>query len=348
MHSDASGKLTGGQLHWNHAREATPSRITLSVDNRILELDNDAQFTLDETNQSSTRIVSAELEFPDNETARTVVAVGPGASGLVESRLTAVPIVLSNQHSKLELADLQGTIRVPIGEARIVAIDSSAARIFLIEDCTATPHLRRAKATAERSKGWKNPFFVDSRIAGDRDVDKPQLRVVGTVPEHRQGQIFHTISAAFVLTRRPLPFFAVLKNAELSPYQSLASATAIAAAEAAKTGRPRAVVLLLGAGTDNGIGCSPEEVIAYMHELRVPFFVWRSDPRPPSVESRRWGPGATASTWRELSANSKSVQKHARRQRVVWVEGAWLPNEIILENPPDGVRLAGTLDRDHH
>jgi hypothetical protein len=139
-----------------------------------------------------------------------------------------------------------------------------------------------------------------------------------------------------------------LKNAELSPYQSLASATAIAAAEAAKTGRPRAVVLLLGAGTDNGIGCTPEEVIAYMHELRVPFFVWRSDPRPPSVESRRWGPGATASTWRELSANSKSVQKHARRQRVVWVEGAWLPNEIILENPPDGVRLAGTLDRDHH
>jgi hypothetical protein len=64
IHSDSDGTPTGGQLHWNHALQATPSRITVAVDDRMLELDEDARFILDGTSRSSTRIVSAELEFP--------------------------------------------------------------------------------------------------------------------------------------------------------------------------------------------------------------------------------------------------------------------------------------------
>jgi hypothetical protein len=232
-------------------------------------------------------------------------------------------------------------IRVPTGEARIVAVDDGAERIFLVQDCTATPAMRRAHAKAEETRLGTRTAYLDPRIADGSDIDKPQIRLVGTVPQPRHGRIFHFMSNRFVLSRRPFPFFASLPSERLAPHQSLASATAIAAAEAAKTGRPRAVVLLLGTGTDNGAGCTPEEVIAYMRALRVPLFVWRSDPRPASRESRRWGPGAAVGTLRELAANSNTVRKFVRRQRTVWIEGTWLPNEITLEDAPDGVALAG-------
>ncbi len=118
----------------------------------------------------------------------------------------------------------------------------------------------------------------------------------------------------------------------------------------ARAGNLRRAVLLITAGPaadatvrDRG-AYSPADIRALLRALQVPLYVW-SFAMPPDLE---WGeavdlgdlskPGRVAA---RLERASAALQRDLKHQRVVWLEGRHLPQQIELGAEARGVRLAG-------
>lgn len=148
--------------------------------------------------------------------------------------------------------------------------------------------------------------------------------------------------------------------------QRLADAVANAARYAVGTGRPRAVLLVVGPDSEDHSQLTPEEVRRYLAALGVPLRVWYLDTdlavmsrfqraeaeaeeeaerlaaeasgvpplRPEERIARvaaRWGRPIRALTLpHELIDAARELGRELDDQRVVWIEGKWLPQEVEL------------------
>jgi hypothetical protein len=112
---------------------------------------------------------------------------------------------------------------------------------------------------------------------------------------------------------------------ELAP--RLADAVAIAGLQAI-VGSPRRVVLLiLGKEEADQSQFDPAAVRGYLRALHVPLVVWASEKRPVGDP---WGASEKVDNPARLRQAGGRLVSLLAEQRVVWVEGAFLPNELTL------------------
>ena len=153
---------------------------------------------------------------------------------------------------------------------------------------------------------------------------------------------------------------AVVRPLQFNP--RIADAVAVAGLEAHAARRRRAVVLLM---VDHAMGSSrypPSAVRRYLRSLQVPLYVWDFGipddlDRPataPESDGREWGDVRDLThpqlfgpqeigVWMErLESATEEVRRELRRQRVVWLKGAYLPGRVELSEAAIGVRLAGS------
>lgn len=148
--------------------------------------------------------------------------------------------------------------------------------------------------------------------------------------------------------------------------QRLADAVANAASFAVGNGRPRAVLLLVGPDPEDHSQVSPEVVRRYLAAVGVPLRVWYLDTEvdimstfdkkeaeqereaerlaaaetgvePPTrtqqvarVEAPWGAPAVVVTRPHELIDAARDLGRELDAQRVVWIEGRWLPQEVEL------------------
>jgi hypothetical protein len=77
--------------------------------------------------------------------------------------------------------------------------------------------------------------------------------------------------------------------------------------------------------------------VRFLVALRVPLFVW-SIGKSPSPET--WDAATAIRTAADFDVAVARLRADLRRQRILWVEGAHLPQAVALTPLAKGVRLA--------
>ncbi len=116
-----------------------------------------------------------------------------------------------------------------------------------------------------------------------------------------------------------------------------ADAVAVAGLNAFESFGRRAVLLVLGRSAEDASTYKPAVVRRYLGLMRVPLFVWTLEDTPP--ERSPWGEVSAVGTRGGLRAAYGRLRDALDEQRILWVEGRHLPQEIALEPGMAGIEL---------
>jgi hypothetical protein len=118
--------------------------------------------------------------------------------------------------------------------------------------------------------------------------------------------------------------------------QQVAEGVAIAALQAAGSGRPRVVILVVGDKSPDASLFGIEPTKKFLRALNVPFVVWIT---APSVAGR-WGDETLIKSPKQFAQASSDVVDLLEQQRIVWLEGLLLPGDVTLRSRQNGIRIA--------
>jgi hypothetical protein len=146
-----------------------------------------------------------------------------------------------------------------------------------------------------------------------------------------------TSGIAWVLTNL---FF----TSEATAEERLTEAVGVAALQAVGSNRPRALVLVRSSRSRDEEppgALQPGNVLAFLRELRVPFFYWLVGAARDRVVDA-WGEPRTIRGWGGVNTAVEELVDGLRPQFLVWIEGLYQPGEIELAaSAPAALRLAG-------
>jgi len=318
-----AGRPREARLHWASRTGEKPTEVHLSLDGTPLPLDGQARTALPASAPGTAHVLSAELRFANGVTARKDVALTGDWSGEAATELTSVPVEAAAERA-LAKEDLLGLFTAGGRALPVAAVDREAPQVFIV----------RAPGVEADYRAML-PSLYRSVVSWDR-------------PQDDRGVVFHLVAAAprlerakdltteiFDLTReRALAgkrlgdlLLAGRFRPEVLAAPRLADATAIAGLNAHSRNTPRAALLILRGGeAGDASHLDPAEVRAYLAALGVPLRVWSLTGRG----SAAWGEVEDVSTALRLRTAYERFARELARQRIVWLEGRWLPQEIAL------------------
>jgi hypothetical protein len=118
--------------------------------------------------------------------------------------------------------------------------------------------------------------------------------------------------------------------------QQVADAVTVAGLQAAGSGRPRVVVLVVGDEKQDASLFGIEAAKRFLRALNVPLVVWTSEP----ATAERWGGGTLIRTPKQLTLASENVMHQLRSQRIVWLDGLLMPNGVVVKSGDRNVGIA--------
>ncbi len=351
LERDSSGRVVAARLSWDHVRDPRPDRVEVTLDGEALEVADPARVPLPARDHAAIHFVSATVRFERGGSATASAAFGGDLGEAIETELTAVPLEVD---AGAELpSSLAGWLEVDGKPARVVAVERPAARAVMVVDMDVL------KAMTGRRRSQQSFYF---RTAIPDHYGESRLRVLArrlslyatnaaddalfltfAVPEaHTVGsevrRMFPTSPPYRLEGARMESLLGVVPYPDASPAeQLLGNAVCVSALKAAAENRPRAVVLLLGGAGGNTGSVPPADTRAYLADLRVPLHVWSVKPE---VESAGWGDAVDVGSVKKLAAATDSLARELAAQRVVWIEGAHLPQRIALTAAARGARIA--------
>jgi hypothetical protein len=132
-------KVDFGELLEPHELEVTQSSeqiepviITATLDGKTLEPDGPNRFEIPEHDPTTIHLLSAEAAYANGFVARADVSVGGSFGEFVASELTAVPVQAAD--APPTAAALEGRLTINGKGLRIVAVERSGARIYVVRD----------------------------------------------------------------------------------------------------------------------------------------------------------------------------------------------------------------------
>jgi hypothetical protein len=325
------------RLAWQCAVSPRPTRTVVTFDGRPIAAPDPSRIQIPAFVPEQAHFMRAELDFPRNLTAAAEIAFGGQNRDEARAELTAVAVLLEQK----KLPPLDAAFAARGTPLNVVAVEEEGpAEIAIVLDEAA----RSPLATMAARSFWRGSGSAAYR--GVARLGKEQrVRFVWPLTETFQHggmryEIFPTTpdydrengGLLFLLTRVVAP--------GIPPVPRLADAVAVAALSAVSRNRARAVLLVLGGSLD-GSRLSPGGVRGYLAALGVPLFVWTVGP-PGDQAAAGWN-GATevadVSTEARFRKAADRLLDFVRRQRIVWVEGIHLPQDVELAALP-GLALA--------
>jgi hypothetical protein len=318
-----------------------PARVNVTFDSKALSPSQAGRVELPAYNPEEPHVLSIELVFTHAVHSRADVVFGGGTSSVATSELTAVPIRVRDavdEPTPEQLSESFTRVGAPLS---VSAVENGPVLLCFVRGPTVATALSvlgtGGKTTLQKEVSSKNPL-----PSYDRDASRELMTLakgdllrflwpVTSVKNAAPGtQLFdHSrdfdVSAAgihWLLTRVEHP----------GPYPGLsrlADATAVAGLEAAASSGRRAVVLVLGDEVVDPSRYTPSAVRQYLSMMRVPLFVWslRGISMPLAKE---WGHVEDVSSMKGLVRAVDRMKADLARQRIVWVQGRYLPQEIEL------------------
>lgn len=317
------------QIRWQSVIVDQPESVTVTFDGQTLDVDDPTSFDLPPLDPDRLHFLRAEVDFTDNLTALAEVTFGGVYADEVSTELTAIPVRLDDIKKLPGLDDLQGWIHSGDDTARVVAAEKGPIDLVVVRDASARNTLARFR---HRGLGSRRTYIP---LKGDQQVSFVWPHVEQPPGATAGFQLF-PMSADLGKDRGGLYYLLTYVAAPdyLITEQRLADAVAVAGMTAARRNRRRAVVLLLGEQPIDRSAIRPADVRHYLNSLHVPFFVWSV---ADSAAASEWGDVIDVSTYDKLGRASQQLNKLLSRQRILWIDGIFLPQRLTLTDQAAGV-----------
>lgn len=327
------------RLRWVNVLRFQPTAIRFSFDGQPVEFTDPQRIPLPEHDLEQLHFLRAEIDFPHGVNTLVEATFGGSFSDRINAELTALPIHVDGGHKPPRIEAARSWFRSPRGEAPVAALDKGPAEIVIIRDQQVQEKLellsweRRTSASRAGASGYATRFA--DRLKTDQSIGLMwpfmQLSETGiwTFPptygwlSSRDGGV-----GWFLKNFRP-------RKTEIDK-QQLADAVAVAGMNALSRNRRRAVVLILGERPVDNSRLEPAMVRDYLEHLRVPLYVWSPYPQPPDSP---WGEIEDISSPSRFRTAVKQLSESVDRQRIVWFEGRYLPQEIEMVARVPGISL---------
>ncbi len=334
------------KLTWESVAGSEPVSLLVSFDGRPLAVEDPRRVELPRFNPDRLHFLRAELTFSENVTSIVEATLGGIYSDQVSTELTAIAVQLEKGRPEPTLASLENMVFRRGKPVRVVAVDHAAASVLVVPDRNLASGLKRLQNKAPASGGLihpaspRHPLRFWSRVAG-----APSLRVVW--PMHRQQAgasiAFQLFATSQDIDGGSLGMLNLLLLAQHPPDlgdapQRLADAIAVAGMEAAGRRRPRAVVLVVGEEPVEASVLDMTQARKFLERLQVPLYLWALHRNPKIPES--WGTFKDVSRPGAFEAAARKLGRTLERQRMIWLDGTHLPQEISLSPSLEGVTLA--------
>jgi hypothetical protein len=350
LERDAKGRAAAARFSGQSLIGARPAKVTATFDGAMLTAEP-GRVALPEYDESVRHVLSVELEFSPTIRSRTDVVFGGTETGVVRSELTAVVVRRSAAGRELETEDLAGALTRGGRPVPVVAVEEGSAIVCVVRGPSVAAALKSlgtgGKTTlVQQPAGRRLPQFDRDASRFAMTLDKEdRLRFIWPIPRaiasSPGSELFDRsrdftgadAGVAWLLTRVEHP---ELHSREVH----LADAAAVAGLEATASGSRRAVVLVLGDETADRSRHSPDSIRRYLQTMRVPFAVWSL--KSPTTQSlaKTWGEVEDVSSAERLDKAVERLKANLAAQRVVWLQGRFLPQEIALSEKAAGIELA--------
>ncbi len=340
---------------WESFGQRQPQAVEVSFDGQPLAVDDPARVPLPAYDPETMHFVAATVRFSDDRVSRLEAAFGGGRGAEIETELTAVAVTVA-KGVRLPEPSAMGSWFSKQGQSLTVhGIEKGEPEVVVVRDPSARAALGELTSLISSRSAARQPF-APSIVTPDHVAARARARLVSPVavplPTDRVSSGLFLHGPELDAGKNGFLWLAG-ENPPQSFRPALASAVALAGLHAHASQRPRAVVLLLGAGDGGGDRFSPAEARRFLGHLQVPLFVLRTGEGQPDPEWGAAAGGPARSAVVELSADAKNTFAHVERafrplrasllsQRIVWLEGHHLPQSIELAPEIEGVRLVGS------
>ena len=328
------------RVAWQSLTHARPTSIALTLDGQPLALDTRNRATLPpRPPDGATRVLSAELSFPDGLTARQDVALGRDYGDEVSTQLTAVPVWWRGAGELPATAAMQGWFTDGGRPLQVDAVEAGLAQVWVVRDPAVARSVGRMgwhfwdrfmSARARLTLGHRAELRFLSSTGRSFPGEGVDSELFDSSPGYPIAGEYETASLLARLSNR---------SERVGAPQKLADAVAVAGLNACGTGRPRAVLLVVAHGAKDVSRFDAAAVRRYLAALHVPLLVWSADTPDPALKAA-WGTVDDFTVIDGLDRGFRALARDLETQRIVWVEGRHLPQSIALAPaaPPD-VRL---------
>ena len=338
------GRCGPPRLERGQGSRTRDSRATL--DGQALTVKDPKRFEIPPCDPKQAHVLSAELVFAEGRTARVDAAFGGNIDEETKLELTGVPLLLDPGQNPPTLQEIQTWFREGDRPLRVLGVDRGPFDVVLLLDQEARRFLARehgAKGGGAQFKGGATlpPQLLFFDRAGP---DDNRLFIAFGVPESFSGDdgsthvVFPAYSPMDFVTSNVRPRLAnLVYAATVMGTPTLSDAVASMGALVAANNRPRAVVLLLAGPPGDRSRITPSGARAYLGDLHVPLLVWSLSR---AGGSGSWGTEEDVSTEGSLDKAARRLKENLAAQRIVWLEGAHLPQRIRLAESVTRAHLA--------
>ncbi len=351
LERDERGRPVAARFSGQSLVARRPARVNVTFDGKLLAADEADRVGLPAYDADARHVLSVELEFSPVVRSKTDVVFGGLESVVARSELTAVAVRLASPEKPLEAGDAAGAL---LGDARplpVVAVERGPAVVCVVRGPGVGPALKSlgtgGRTTLLSTPGGRQlPQFNRDASRQTMALEKEDhLRFLWPMPRPRIGSpgalLFDRSrdfagsdgGIAWLLTR--------VEHPDQHPAEvRLADAAAVAGLEATASGSRRAVVLVLGEETADRSLHSPASVRRYLEMIRVPFTVWSLKSPAAQPLAKNWGAVEDVSSAARLEKAVERLKADLASQRIVWVQGRHLPQEITLSEKASGLDFA--------
>jgi hypothetical protein len=308
------------RLTWANPLQIELESLAAWMNGKPLRISDPSRIPLPQHDLKQLHFLRAQLEFKDNVSAVAEVTFGGAYSDHVSTELTAVPVIVKPGKKLPDLDTLQHWFLAAGRPARVAAVETGPVEIIMIRDQGAQRALNnlvsKSRGTLERFSGR---LKRDQKLAFMWPYMEPNESGINAFPplygwldpqEAGVGTYLALVPSRKVASER----------------QVLADAVAVAAMGTVIRNRRRAVVLVLGKTSADSSLYDPSSVRSYLRDLHVPLFIWSPSKNPP----KSWGEVEDISSPPKLRAAVKRLSRLVDQQRIVWIEGRHLPQDITL------------------
>ncbi|MFI5120067.1 MAG: hypothetical protein ACHQM4_06610 [Thermoanaerobaculia bacterium] len=324
---------TGGtgraaRLTWESMTAMPPEKVTASFDGKPLATSDPERIELPPFVPERLHFLRAAVDFPTDVSATTEITFGGRTRERTEKELTAFPVRAPG--GRLPAPEAMDGWFLADGEPlHVVAVEEGEPSTVFVLDADGSYAFRRMR------EAWMLPDATGTL--------RGTVRTLLAYPEARAARrTFYEIFPGAFPRSKGAALIAVLASVRAQkdgqPCPRLADAVAVAALAAAEHSHPRAVVLVLTGNPD--VSFRPaREIRDFLSDLGVPLVVWTAGPAAPDA-TVDWGESRAVHTRAAFREAVNSLEAALDEQRIVWVEGAHLPQSIFSSpKAPAGVVL---------
>lgn len=347
------GRGVTARLSWDAVADREPSEVRVTFDGRPLTPQDPRRISLPAHDPEQLHFLRAELTFPGGASSVLEATFGGVYADRLERDLTGVPVQLEGDGDLPEASELAGWLAGQQEALEVVAVETGPADVLVVRDLGAQEDLNRlalpGSGVRRTGPGLTGPGMAVVGPTSPRYVARlgrdHRLRLISTFENtlQRPDYSLQLFTSTEPFTAADGGLLWLLQGVRATPPadapQRLADAVAAAGVEAAAGARRRAVVLVLGPNPEDSSQFDAATVRGYLRALHVPLVVWRT--RQVTAATAAWGEATEISTATRLETAAKQLRRGLDRQRIVWVGGTHLPQEIALTDRARGLRLAG-------